>query len=128
MAQASCARSWELRVERGPDWLFVRPCQAGTAPVEAAYLAEQIWSLLEQNFTYRLVLELAETEQLDSLLIEQLLWLEQQTRSHGGMLRLCGLSPANQALLEEADLGNHFAAFCDREAAVMGRSLALRPR
>ena len=128
MTQVCCARGWSLEIERGPECLFVRPRRASGESDAARSLAEQLWSLSEQNFTYRVVLELSEIRQLDSLLIEQLLWLEQQIRDHGGMLRICGLSPDNQAALVEAGLDGHFAQYCNREAAVMGWSRPLQPR
>ena len=48
-----------LDVERGPDWLLVRIRNLDRAEPETP-LAEQLWALLEQHFTYRLVLELDE--------------------------------------------------------------------
>jgi anti-anti-sigma regulatory factor len=128
MAQVSCARGWSLEIERGPECLFVRPRRASGESESARSLAEQLWSLLEQNFMYRAVLELSEIEQLDSLLIEQLLWLDRQLREHDGLLRICGLSPENQAAFAEAGLETRFAHYCDREAAVMGWSRPLQPR
>jgi anti-anti-sigma regulatory factor len=128
MDQLCCARGWSLDVERGPECLFVRPRRNSDELAATRSLAEQIWSLLEQNFTYRVVLELGDIEQLDSLLIEQVLWLDKQIRDHGGMLRLCGLSPENRQLFVEAGLEGHVAHYCDREQAVMGSARPLQPR
>jgi anti-anti-sigma regulatory factor len=128
MAQAFCARGWDLRLERGPEWLFVRPRPSGEQDASVPSLAEQVWSLLEQNLTYRVVLDLNEIDGLNSLLIEQLLWLHQRAVAHDGLMRICGLSPANQQLLAEAGLEGIFGHFADCEAAVMGRDRPLQPR
>jgi len=56
------AEGWELDVDRGPDWLFVRPRNVGPQATDTPPLAEQIWSLLQQHFTDRLVLELDQVQ------------------------------------------------------------------
>ena len=61
MVQIPCACGWELEVDRGPDWLFIRPRCAAHAPHDALEFSEQVWTLVEQSFTHRLVLELTET-------------------------------------------------------------------
>lgn len=127
MVQVSRARGWDLEVERGPDWLFVRPHQPGDAPAESGSLAEQVWSMLEQSMTHRLVLELGEID-LDSRLIEQLDWLHKRIQSHDGLMRICGLSLENAALLDDYGLAVHFPHYRDREDAVMGHALPIKPR
>ena len=113
------ARGWELDVERGPDWLFVRPqCPPADAD-EAPPLAEQIWALVEQSFTYRLVLELDRIDVLRSYLVGQLVWLQKRLHVQGGVLRICGLSERNRQVLEWCRLEGHFPQYADREAAVM---------
>jgi anti-anti-sigma factor len=128
MAQVTCARGWNLEVERGPECLFVTPRRKPDEAATMRSLAEQLWTLLEQNFTYRVVLVLSDIELLDSLLVEQLLWLDAQTRNHGGMLRICGLSEENQQLFAAAGLEGHVARYCDREDAVMGATRPMQPR
>ena len=54
------AHGWELDVERGPDWLFVRPHGLSHDPLEfveadSPDLADEVWSLVEKYFTRRLV-------------------------------------------------------------------------
>ena len=128
MAQVCCARGWSLEVERGPECLFVTPHRTNDEATSTRSLAEQLWNLLEQNFIYRAVLVLSDIEQLDSLLVEQLLWLDKQTRKHGGMLRVCGLSDDNRQLFAAAGLEGHVAHYCDREQAVMGAARPMQPR
>jgi hypothetical protein len=133
MVQVSLARGWDLEVERGPDCLFVRPRPIETGAVGAPSLALQVWALLEQTLTHRLVLELDEIGQLESELIEQLIWLQNRIHSHDGMMRVCGLSSGNQKLLRRVDCEGHFPCYRDREQAVMGHprtddSLPTQPR
>ena len=52
----------DLAVERGPDWLLVRLRNLDFLAPDAPPLAEQLWSLLQQHFTYRLVLELDDVQ------------------------------------------------------------------
>jgi hypothetical protein len=89
------APSCDLEVERGPDWLLVRVKNLSSDRTENTSLAERIWGLLQQHFTYRLVLELNDVEVLDSFLIDELLDLYRRVKQHGGVMRICGLSPYN---------------------------------
>lgn len=114
---------WSLDVERGPDWLFVRP----SAPPEGgddSSLAESIWSTLEQHFTYRVVVECDELGRFTSAMIAQLLLLHRRIRAQRGLLRLVGLSTANQELLRQCRIDGFFPHFGDRSQAVLGVSPA----
>ena len=110
----------ELEVERGPDSLLVRIKRLDAEFHEIPALAEQLWSLLERHFTYRLVLELDEVDVLRSYLIGQLLLLSQRVNEHDGMLRLCGLSSHNREVLHTACLDSRLPSYDSRVAAVMG--------
>ena len=114
------AEGWELDVERGPDWLFVRTRCISPQATDTPPLAEQIWSLLEQHFTHRLVLELDQIHLLRSYLIGQLVWLSKRIHTHDGIMRIAGLSTPNQELLRICQLNRHFAQYSNREDAVMG--------
>ena len=114
------AQAWELCVDRGPDWLFVRPRGLSADLLEAPAIAEQIWGLLEQNFLRRLVLEMDEIPYLNSHMIGQLVWLHKRIVTHDGLMRICGLSEANQEVLRMVRLETRFPQFRDREQAVMG--------
>ena len=83
---------WKLDVERGPDWLFVRLHGSPDADLEGEPLAEQLWSLLEQHFIHRLVVEMDDVPALRSNLIGQLVLLYKRIHLKGGMLRICGLT------------------------------------
>jgi len=119
---------WELDVDRGPAWLLVRVHRPRQPMADAPPLSEVVWSLLEQDFIYRVVLELNELRRLDDRLIEQLIDLHDRIAAHGGLLRLCGLSPYNRRLLLERGLDDRFVPYEDREEAVMGDHLPRLPR
>src|SRR5687767_15851729 len=75
---------WKLDVERGPDWLFVRLHGSPDADLEGEPLAEQLWSLLEQHFIHRLVVEMDDVPALRSSLIGQLVLLYKRIHLKGG--------------------------------------------
>jgi anti-anti-sigma regulatory factor len=152
------AQGWQLAVERGPGWLFVRPFNlfqpddglsqvddglsgqsigfgdprrptTGDVVVDAANeqsdagqldFAEQVCQLLEQNFTRRVVLELDQIGCLTSDLVGQLVLLQDRILAEGGVIRICGLSSANEAVLSECGLLGRFLCYNTRPDAVMG--------
>lgn len=122
------APGWNLDVERGPDWLFVRLRCLSENIWDAPPLAETLWSLLEQHFTYRLVLECDEVQWLHTTLLGQLVLLHKRLAMHGGTLRLCGLTPANREVLRSCRLDSRLPTFADRAEAVLGAASPLKPR
>lgn len=112
------ARGCDLHVDRGPDWLFVRPDGASLRGRESE-LGDQIWHLLEQCTAHRLVLELDDIGPLVSSLIGQLVMLQKRISEQGGLMRVCGLSSANQQVLATTRLGGYFPHYHDRNDAVM---------
>jgi anti-anti-sigma regulatory factor len=122
------ACGYTLDVERGPDWLLVRLRNLARTEPETPPLAEQLWSLLEQHFTYRLVLEMDEVRLLNSYLIGQLMQLCRWIEEHDGVLRLCGLSPHNCQVLHSSHLDEQLLPYHDRREAVTGCPLPRQPR
>ncbi len=116
----------DFEVDRGPDWLLVKIKHL--ADSADTPLARNLWSLLEQHFTYRLVLEMDEVDMLDSHLIGQLLALGKRIQDRDGILRLCGLSEHNQQMLDTCRLSNHFLSYRNREEAVLGPGRPHNPR
>ena len=114
------AGGWALDVDRGPGWLFVRLNSAPEGWWQAPPLAECMWALLRQQFVDRVVLECDELSTLTSELIRELVTLQERIESHGGMMRLCGLSPGNQQILADCPFAERLATYGDREEAVMG--------
>jgi len=119
--------SWSYDVDRGPDWVFVRLHPGDGGMIDAISLAERMWSVLEQSFTYRLVLELDEVPIMQSYLIAQLVMLAKRIHVHGGLLRLCGLTTANQEVIRLCRLDGCLPHYGNRGDAVMGHR-PLQPR
>lgn len=116
----------ELTVERGPEWLFIRPEGASLLGRELD-LADQIWGLLEQSMTYRLVLELDDIDLLSSDVISQLVMLQQRIYNQGGLMRLCGVSAVNKRAIESCRLSDYLPQYANRTQAVMGER-RVKPR
>ena len=77
--------------------------------------------------THRLVLELDDIGPMMSSLIGQLVLLQKRISSHGGLMRLCGVSPSNQRVLAVCRLGGYLPQYADRTQAVMGER-PMQPR
>ena len=52
------APGYELDVDRGPDWLWIRVRGVRAAMARTASLADEIKEVVEKHFVYRVVLEL----------------------------------------------------------------------
>lgn len=124
----AAATGWELEVERGPGWLLVKVGDPEGFGEELPSLADCIWSIMEQHFTYRLVLELDRIALLNSSLIGQLIDLYRRIRGQDGVLRLCGLSAYNRQVLHTCRLDDRLPAFHDRREAVLGSTYPSQPR
>jgi anti-anti-sigma factor len=109
-----------LEVERGLEWLFVRVRTQAADPASPVPLADEIWNLAQQHFTYRLVLELDQIRVLNSYFAGQLVRLYQRIQDHDGMLHLCGLSPHNRRVLHACCPDDRLPIYANREEAVMG--------
>jgi anti-anti-sigma factor len=111
---------WELVVDRGPNWLFVKVRGPKGDSWDASRLAERVWALLEEHFADHLILELDELGVLSSSFLGQLLLLRKRIALHGGLMRLCGLSSRAQEVLHCCRLDTQFSCYRNREEAVMG--------
>ena len=111
-------------VDRGPDWLFVR-LRPDREHLDG--IADRLWTLLNQQFIHRLVLEMDEVEFLPSLLMGQLVMLHKRVLQHEGALRLCGLSPQCSEALHLCRLDQALPHFDCREDAIHG-FVAAKPR
>ena len=124
----STAPECRFEVERGPDWLLVRVVDLDRDVSNVVSLSNEIWSIMEQHFTYRLVLELDQVNLLNSHLVGQLVSLYKRIRDHNGVMRLCGLSAYNRMVLRTCHLEDHFLPYQDRQDAVMAGNGPRRPR
>jgi len=113
------AGGWALEVKRGPGWLFITLNSAPEECWPAPSLSESIWSLMQQHFVYRVVLECHGIDRFDSALVGQLALLRRRIEEHDGLMRLCGVSPENQQAIRACGLEQRFAPYADREHAVM---------
>lgn len=111
---------WELDVDRGPGWLFVKIRCPNQDPWDPPPLADRLWRMLQEHFVDRVVLQLDEIEILSSRLLGQLVMLYKRIGSNGGVMRLCGLSPENREVLRVCRLDERFACYRNREEAVLG--------
>lgn len=127
MTMLATKKSWSVEFDRGPEWLFARVVCPATADVSDLRLAEVIWQAMEQQFLHRVVIEMDQIEYLRSVLIGQIVMLHKRLTSHGGLLRLSGMTPRQVEVLQVTGLEERFPPFENREQAVMGRSPA-KPR
>lgn len=119
----------ELEVDRGPDWLLVKVQSLDLSDMAAPPpLAARLWSIAQQHFVYRLVVDLERVKVLNSHLIGQLILLSKRLQEHEGVLRLCGVSPYNQRVLRKCSLGDRFPAYETRQEAMLGGADPRLPR
>lgn len=121
------APGWQLEVTRGPEWLFVELTCEHEHEWDNPPLADSIWQLLEQHFTYRIVLDLSRVQMLHTWLVGQLVRLNHRVRAHDGVVRVCGLSERNQDVLRSCRLDGFFPHYRDRTDALVGASAVSGP-
>jgi anti-anti-sigma regulatory factor len=111
----------QLRVDRGPNWLFVK-LRPGDKPAAAAppKMADELWSISSRHFIYRLVLEMDEFDSLPSGMMGQLVLLQERLTQCGGALKICGLSPECEVVLHECQLEAALPNHATRVEAVKG--------
>ncbi|HTN76602.1 MAG TPA: STAS domain-containing protein [Pirellulaceae bacterium] len=114
------AAQWTFTLERGPDWLFIKVHGPENGDSEGVPLAEMIWTLMQQEFTRRVVLELDELRIMRSCTIAQLVRLHKRILTHDGLMRIAGLSPDNYNVLVACRLHERLPNYSSRAAAVMG--------
>ena len=119
---------WQLDVDRGPNWLFVKVRRPKEPTWDTPRLAERVWALLQEHFADRLILDLDEIGFVTSSFLGQLILLYKRIASHGGMMRLCGLSSQAQEVLHCCHLDQRFSCYPNREEAVMGSWHPRQPR
>jgi anti-anti-sigma factor len=121
------ANSWRFRLDRGPNWLFVRLQPDGGSGCDETELAERVAELMDQHFTDRLVLEMHDVDLPTSLLLGQIVKLHKQVHARGGLMRMCGATPHTRDVLAISRLDTRIPLFADRFEAVRG-GLPHKPR
>jgi anti-anti-sigma factor len=117
MDMAEVCADWDVAVERGPDWLFVR---LHPGSFEPEHVGEKVWSLADRHFIYRVVLEMEDVEMLPSWLIGQLVVLQKRLLQRGGAMRLCALNDNCAEALHFCRLDQALPTYECREDAVKG--------
>lgn len=109
----------DLRVERGPDWLFVRlDGDPSKERHSRGSLSDTVWRMLRESLAHRLVLELESVESVDQQLLDEISRLGRRVRAEGGVIRLCGLSDDNLARLRSSPVSEQVPHFRCRTDAV----------
>lgn len=116
----SLAPGWTIVLDHGPDWLFVRLQSDRADHSDRLEFADRVWQLMQQEFTNRVVVELDGLRVLTSLLVGELVSLHNRVDANEGLLRVSGLSDANQEVLRTLRAGDRFPQYGSREDAVMG--------
>jgi len=114
----------QMRVDRGPNWLFVKLRPKDILEIQAPpKIADELWSISSRHFIYRLVLEMDEFESLPSGMMGQLVLLQERLAQCGGALRICGLSPECEEVLHECHLEAALPNHATRVDAVKGSDM-----
>jgi MFS superfamily sulfate permease-like transporter len=122
---AGCAvPQWDVAVERGPDWLFVRIESPVTGGEEGpdGHLAERIWATIREHHAHRVVLELDRVQAIDDEIVGAIADIGDRVRDDGGLIRVCGLSQPNLSKLRSSGPAAKVPHFDSRTAAVVGRA------
>ena len=118
--QSDTANVLEAEIERGPGWLFIRLRSAASSDSRLGdSIAQNLWHLMQQHLTRRVVLELDDIEVIEDRLLEQIIELNHLVRSHGGMLRLSGMSAQNRDALRDTRLDSQLPHYETRTHAIM---------
>lgn len=111
------ARTWDIEVDRGPDWLFVHLRPGSNDPSD---IAERLWSAASRHFIYRIVLDMSDIDMMPSRLMGQLVMLQKRVLHRDGALRLTGMSPECAEALHTCRLDKALPMFANRDDAVRG--------
>lgn len=104
-------------ISRGPNWLFVRLHNPQVGDPQE--LVEELRDLCAKHFVYRLVLELEELDDMPEGLVTRLSELEGRLLSHGGALRLCGMTGRCELSLSKCATPRPLPNHPTRQAAVL---------
>jgi anti-anti-sigma regulatory factor len=123
---ANDAVGYQLDVDRGPNWLFVKVQPGERSGKSAPQIAEELWSISTKHFIYRLVLELDKFDSMPDGMMSQIVMLQERLAQHGGSLKLCGLSPECEQKIHHYRLDSALPNHESRTAAVLGESAMMK--
>lgn len=113
---------FDVALERGPDWLFVRLAPGADGRGRHGHdLGTSLWELARDHGTRRLVVELDALDDVDDDLLDGLAMLGRILERESGVLRLCGAS-ASIARHESCGPAGHLPHFSCRSEAVRAGS------
>jgi hypothetical protein len=113
----------KFTVDRGPNWLFVKLRSRRNWLDELPQIADELWSIAERHFIYRIVLELEEIKSLPPGLTQQLVLLHDRLVEFDGALRICGLSTKCAQALCDSGLDAALPNDNTHDAAIHGDSV-----
>jgi anti-anti-sigma regulatory factor len=87
-----------------------------------------LWSVLDEHFTYQLVLDLEEADCLDETSVKQLMTLAQWVVAQHGTIRLCGLSDHDRNVLRRCGVASCLPAYADIGEAIFAGHPPRQPR
>jgi hypothetical protein len=108
-----------IRVERGPDWIFVALDQP---TVSRSDLADGVCQLVRTSMAHRVVLELDSVDAVDDRLAAAIGLIGKRVREDGGLVRICGLSDENLTRLQAVSAAATVPHFGSRAEAVGGHA------
>ena len=111
---------WNLTVERGPDCLLIRFFGQVTIERGDLPLAQQLWQIMQRHFAHRVVLDFSGAGRLTGYVVRQLIALGAEICKHEGLMRICGLSEYDQAMLRRYGLRHRLPSYGDRADALLG--------
>lgn len=113
---------FDVSLERGPDWLFVRLAPYANGRARHGHdLGTSLWELARDHGTRRIVVELDGLDEVDEDLLDGLAMLGRILERESGVLRLCGGRAETLALHESCGAAAHLPHFpCRREAVRAG--------
>ncbi len=115
------AKGWELTIDEGPEWLFLRLTRAEVDSVPEPPLSATVWNESRLRNRKRLVFELDHGTLLTSFLVGQLVLLHKRAEIEGGVFRVCDLSEHACSTLSRMRMADRFPNYRTREDAVLGR-------
>lgn len=116
--------AWEVAVERGPDWLFLR-LERGDAAAPSGPLADRLLDVIRVNHAHRVVVECDRVDAVDDAILDAITTVGSRVRDDGGLIRVCGLSAGDVGRLRTSDTAGDIPHFESRSAAMGPRAGAI---
>lgn len=117
----SVGDGWQLDVDEGPDWLFLRLLRNGSDAAPEPPLAARGWAIADERQKVRLIFELGDGIVMTSHLAGQLILMHKRAEMAGGRFRICGFDEHAYSTLKMIRVAERFPNYASREDAVLGR-------